>query len=277
MPTEKEKMLRGELYRGASAQLSRERAAQSQSSNEPSAGTGPAKLRDLVARARTLTREGRHGETIAVLSEAVRGGPYVEGLHYMLGDTMSKHATPAEMVAFWSEEALRDEKPQTSHYFWSIGLSRDGDIDGAIAQLKKALEIDPGHELSQRQWGILLEEQGKYAQALEHFSEAVKIHPDFRLALEDAARVAERLGKANLAKSFKDRAAAANPNTMRRFIYWARYLHEKGRHAAALTEIQHLLDKEPNDAEALEIRANVRAALGYAAPLPSESAPKFFP
>lgn len=88
-----------------------------------------------------------------------------------------------------------------------------------------------------------------------------------------AARVAEQLGKADLAKSFKDCAAAANPNTMRRFIYWARYLHEKGRHAAALTEIQHLLDKEPNDAEVLEIRANVRAALRYAAPLPSESAP----
>jgi tetratricopeptide (TPR) repeat protein len=222
--------------------------------------------RAAMARARALGAEGRTAEAIQVLQEAVRRGPYDEGLHYALGETMERHATPAETIRFFSQELAHDEKPQTSHYFWASALARQGDLEGAIAQLQQALEIDPAHEMSQRLWGELLERQGKLAEALQHYAEAVRILPEYRAALEDAARVAEKLGRKSEAEDDRARAARADPNTPRRFLYWARYLFEKGRYQAASSELQRMLQVRPNDAEALALRDRLRSVLGEVKP-----------
>ena len=214
-----------------------------------------------MSRAQSLARAGRYDEAIAVLQEAVRTGPYDEGLHYDLGEMMTKHATPDAMIAFFSSEIGQDEKPQTSHYFWAMGLFRKGDIPGAIAELERALAIDPAHEMSQRLWGLLLEKQGQLEAALDHFVEATRIHPEFRAALQDAARVAGTLGRASEAAAFSQRAREADPDTPRCYLYWASYLHEHGRDEAARAEILRMLAVQPNDAEALRLRDAIESSL----------------
>ncbi|MEO8606106.1 MAG: tetratricopeptide repeat protein, partial [bacterium] len=217
-----------------------------------------------MARARALGKAGRTDEAIRVMQAAVRSGPYDENLHYMLGETMVKHATPEELVRFFSAEVGHDEKPQTSHYYWAVGLARGGDVPGAIAQLQQALEIDPAHEVSQRQWGLLLEQQGQPDAALEHFLEATRIHPDYKLAWEDAARLAAAQGHTAEAETYRQRAAAADPNSDRRYLHWARYLHEHQRDRAAWVELQHLLDAHPTDADGLALREQIRPNLDAA-------------
>jgi tetratricopeptide (TPR) repeat protein len=221
--------------------------------------------RDALSRMyREMLRLGLHERAIAGMQRAVRETPYDEGLHYVLGETMQRFATPAAMIEFFAAESARDPKPQTSHYFWAIGLARSGDMTGAIAQLQRALEIDPAHELSQRQWGLWLEQRGELDSALLHLEEATQIHPEFRAALEDAARVAQQLGKTNEADAFRARAASADPNTRRRFVYWARYLHAHGRDRAAQAEVQRMLAEVPNDRDALALRDVLAASVGAA-------------
>jgi tetratricopeptide (TPR) repeat protein len=244
--------------------------ARAQALGGPTAAAPADPARAALAQARALGAQGKHAEAIAVLEEAVRTGPYDENLHYVLGETLERHGTPEEMIRFFSEELARDQKPQTSHYFWAVGLARQGDIEGAIARLQKALEVDPAHEMSQRQWGLLLERQGRLAEALEHLVEATRIHADFRAAFEDAARVAEKLGRQADADSYRRRAATADPNSIRRFLHWARYLHEHGRDQAAWAELQHMLRARPNDPDALKLRDEIRAALAQAGlPVPA--------
>ena len=214
-----------------------------------------------MSRAQSLAGAGRYDEAIAVLQGAVRTGPYDETLHYALGETMTEHATPEAMIAFFSSEIGQDEKPQTSHYFWAMGLARKGDFPGATAELERALSIDPAHEMSQRLWGVLLERQGRLEAALDHFVEATKIHPEYRDALWDAARVAGKLGRASEQASFEERARTADPNTPRCYLNWARYLHEHGREEAAWAEIVRMLAVRPDDAEALRLRDAVAASL----------------
>lgn len=219
-------------------------------------------VRAAMAQARSLRSQGRFDEAIAVLQRAVREAPYDENLHYLLGQMMERHASPDAMVEFFSEEVRRDQKPQTSQYFWAVGLERKGDVEGALAHLRKALEIDPAHEMSQRRWGLLLERQGRPEEALEHFVEATRIHPEYKAALEDAARVAKRLGRGAQAQEYEKRAAGANPNTPRQFVYWARYLHQHGRNRDALAEVERMLAERPKDPEALRLRDEIRAAMG---------------
>lgn len=244
-------------------------AASTTASKTTSTTASTADPRTAIARARSLMAAGKKDEAIAALQTSVRDGPYDEDLHYMLGETMLRHSTPDAVVEFFSSEVGRDQKPQTSHYYWALALQKRGDADGAVAHFQQALEIDPAHEMSQHRWGLLLEQQGKPDEALAHLEEATRIHPEFTTALQDAARVADQLGRTADAEAYRHRAGMANFNSPRRYIYWARYLHEHGRHAAALPEIDRRLAEQPGDAEALALRAQVRAALGQTGPEPT--------
>jgi len=215
----------------------------------------------VESRVRALLQEGRHERAISILQSSVRSGPYDETLRYTLGNLMLGHEPPQALIQFFSQEVGRDEKPQTSHYFLALAFERQGQDEEALAELGRALEIDPAHEMSQRQWGLMLERQGHLLPALEHFVEATRIHPEYRAALEDAARVAERLGQHADAERWQARARAANPSTPRRFLYWSRYLHEHGRDSAALAEVTRRLSEAPRDEEALALDRVIRTAL----------------
>lgn len=199
---------------------------------------------------------------IRLAREAVRHGPYDESLHYVLGELMLAHASGQATVEFFDAELSRDAKPQTSHYFIAMGLARQGNIDGAIQHLQQALAIDPAHEMSQRQWGLLLERQGQLVPALEHLVEATRIHPEYRAALLDVARLADELGHPERAEQWRARARSAPPSSPRRFVYWARYLHQHGRNEAALSELARRLQEAPEDEEALALRATILAGAG---------------
>jgi tetratricopeptide (TPR) repeat protein len=232
----------------------------SNSSASPAAARESPQL--LANHVRALLADGRHAQAITVLQEAVRDGAYDEALRYTLGNLMLSHVPPQALIEFFSSRIARDQKPQTSHYFVALGLERMGQTEAGIAELRKALDIDPAHEMSQRQWGLVLEHRGDSQSALEHLVEATRIHPEYRAALEDAARVAERLGRNAEANQWRARARSANPDTPRRFLYWSRYLHEHGRDSAALNEVRRRLAEAPLDAEAAELERVIRAALG---------------
>jgi tetratricopeptide (TPR) repeat protein len=230
-------------------------------------------VRSVFAQVHALRAAGRFDEAIAVLQRAVTEGPYNEDMHYMLGQLMERYSSPEAMVEFFSREVGHDQKPQTSHYFWALGLAREGDVDGAIAQLRQALEIDPAHEMSQWQWGLLLERQGHPEQALEHIEEAVRILPDFKAALLDAARVAKQLGRSDQAREYEDRAANADSGSVRRFLYWARYLQQHGRSKQARAEVERYLAQRPNDPEGLALREQIFSSLGEVPPAPATAVP----
>jgi tetratricopeptide (TPR) repeat protein len=221
---------------------------------KPDSASGRASWRGVFS---ALLRQGETQRALAVMQDAVQHGPYDEGLRYQLGQLMERQASADAMIAFFSANAARDPKPQTSHYFWAVGLARNGDIKGALARLEHALEIDPAHEMSQQRIGMLLEQQGDLSGALEHYEEATRILPEYKSALEDVARVAEKLGRTELVNEYRQRAATADPNSPRRFVHWARYLYQHGRKEAALAELDRTLAETPDNAEAMRLRERI--------------------
>lgn len=224
----------------------------------PSATPDAARAQALYREVRELRGQQRWAEAIATLQEAIRVGPYNEDAHYLLGSLMEQHATPQEMIAYWSAEVATDPKPQTAHYFWAIGLERSGDLDGAIARLRVALEVDPAHEMSELRWAQILMQQGKLEEALVHCRTATEILPDFRPGYETCAAVLDRLGRADEAAQARAAAQATDPKMPRRYVQWARYLAKKGRTDAAVAELERALREDPQDAEARTLLASLR-------------------
>ena len=217
-----------------------------------------ARSKALMGESRAHRSAGRWKEGIATLQEAIRIGPYSEDARYLLGSIMERHATAEEMVTFWSTTLERDQKPQTSLYFWAVGIEGRGDIPGAIEKLQEALRRDPAHEMSELRLCGLLERQGKLSDALTHCDRAVDIFPEYRAAHEARARVLDALGRTKEAQAARDAGLRSDPNTTRRFRYWGQYLMRAGRYEAAIPELERALVADPNDAEAAKALGEAR-------------------
>ncbi|MEZ4406130.1 MAG: tetratricopeptide repeat protein [Polyangiales bacterium] len=234
---------------------------------------GAAAARRLLAEARGHRAAGRWSEAIAAMKEAVRVGPYDEGTRYALGELMEQRGDPADMVRYWAAQQASDPKPQTSLYFQAVGLARQGDVTGALAKLDEVLRVDPAHEMSELRYCTLLEDRGDHAAALTHCDRAVEIFPDFRGAHEQRARVLTAMGRAAEAARATETARSSDPNTIRRFRYWGRYLVRHQRYAQAIPELERALAADPNDSEAAALMREARAHVGDASVAPAVSSP----
>ncbi|MBN1771657.1 MAG: tetratricopeptide repeat protein, partial [Deltaproteobacteria bacterium] len=239
--------------------LAEARQALSEALPDAEAREGAPRADELRVRSRELRAAGRWGEAIAALQEALRLEPHDEGTAYLLGGLMERHAAPEELVAFWSAHVAVDAKPQTSHYFWGVGLERLGDLDGATARFAEGLRIDPAHELSEHALGRVAERRGRLDEALAHYERATEIHPEFREAHESCARVLDAVGREAEAEERRATARRSDPNTPRRYRYWGRYLVRAGRWAAAIPELEQALRVDPGDEEARRLLEQARA------------------
>ena len=219
---------------------------------------GADQVRNLYRQADELRAQQRWPEAIATLQQAIRIGPYDEEARYVLGGLMEAHSTPEEIVRYYSAEVGTDPKPQTSYYFWAAGLERGGDIPGAIAKLRMALDVDPAHEMSENRWGSLLEKQGNLLEALKHYRLAVEILPEYKEAHENCARVLAAVGRTAESREHLDQARNVKPTSTSAFVSWARYLIRKGRTEAAVAELERALRTNPQDGEAARLLASVR-------------------
>jgi len=59
-----------------------------------------------------------------------------------------------------------------------LALLQKGQVDEAIAQFQKALEINPNHDLAHNNLGIAFFKKGQVAEAIVQFQEAVRLNPD---------------------------------------------------------------------------------------------------
>lgn len=135
------------------------------------------------------------------------------------------------------------------------------------------LRVDPAHEMSELRYCALLEDRGDHAAALTHCDRAVEIFPDFRGAHEQRARVLTAMGRAAEAARATEAARNADPNTIRRFRYWGRYLVRHHRYAQAIPELERALAADPNDSEAAALMREARAHVNDASVAPAVPSP----
>jgi len=65
------------------------------------------------------------------------------------------------------------------YYDRGVSYTLKGQIAAAMAQYRKALEVEPTNPLAHHNIGILLSRQGRLDEAVEHWNKAVRFKPDF--------------------------------------------------------------------------------------------------
>jgi Flp pilus assembly protein TadD len=70
-----------------------------------------------------------------------------------------------------------DPKDETVHVYLGAMLGQKGDRDGAIAEYREALRLNPGNHLAHYNLGVALEKKGDRQAALQEYRAAYELDP----------------------------------------------------------------------------------------------------
>jgi tetratricopeptide (TPR) repeat protein len=151
-----------------------------------------------------------------------------------------------------------------AHYGLGHALFENGNVEEAIAQYQKALEINPGYAPACNNLGNALLQQGKVDEAIAQLQRALQLKPDYAEAWVNLGNALLQQGKADEAIAHLQRALQINPDSANAHDILGNALLQRGNVNEAITQYQAALQINPQLAEAYYNLGNVRLQQGKA-------------
>ena len=155
-----------------------------------------------------------------------------------------------DSVRLWTHTLACPAKNPIAHNNLGLALADCGQIDGAIAHYRKALEIKPDHELAHNNLGLALASRGQLDEAIAHYRKALEIKPEYVHALYN-------LGNALAGRGQVDEAIAQYRKALKIKPDYAAAHHNLGNVLAGRGQVDEAIAHFRN---ALEIRSDLVAA-----------------
>jgi len=137
-----------------------------------------------------------------------------------------------------------------------------GDLDAAIAEVRKELDIDPAYADGYNFLGKLLEKQGRYDEATGAYQRAVELEPENYVGLNNLGFQRLRQGRTAEAMALYTKAFAINPRFGLLRNNLGNLLAEQGKVDEAIAHYTEALRLDPNDRYADYNLGNALAAQG---------------
>ncbi len=98
------------------------------------------------------------------------------------------------------------------HFNYAFELRRRGDIDGAVAEYRRAIALDPGMALAYSNLGALLQSKGELAEAESLYRRTIELRPEYALAWNNLGIVRYKRGDGTGAVQAFRRAIELKPD-----------------------------------------------------------------
>jgi Tfp pilus assembly protein PilF len=115
-------------------------------------------------------------------------------------------------LSLWEDSATKSVNRPRPHNNLAVAMTQRGNLDGAINQLYKALNIDPYYADAHNNLGDALLKQGRLEEATGHLTEALRIKPDYADALNNLGNAMLNQGKVNEAIGHFTKALQIKPH-----------------------------------------------------------------
>jgi tetratricopeptide (TPR) repeat protein len=153
-------------------------------------------------------------------------------------------------------EVIRLHPSAALHDFRGGALLLGGEIDAAIADFDKAIQLDPNRASTFSNRGLARSLKGDLAQATRDYSESIRLNPDYSRAFHNRGLTWSARGEPDKAIQDYTEAIRLNPDFREavhdRALAWlARKNYDK-----AIQDFDRTLELDPNDARALMGRAD---------------------
>jgi tetratricopeptide (TPR) repeat protein len=146
------------------------------------------------------------------------------------------------------------EEAKEDHFSKGTECLNNGMYDNAIAELSKAIEINPNNALAYNNRGSAYYSEGRYDQAISDYSKAIDINPTL-----DKPYYSRGLAygtKKNLDQAMTDYTKAIDLNPSYNDAYYMRGLiyYDKGNVDQAISDYTKAIEINPNDGDAYYAR-----------------------
>jgi tetratricopeptide (TPR) repeat protein len=166
----------------------------------------------LVLLARLQLSRGEHEAALGTLDRARELAPNAESVL----DAEARAAFDADRLprALTALDALARMHPTVPEYPYRLGLAqmRIGDVQGAVAALLRARELDPTRVSIHVALGLALNAQSRYEESREAFETALRFEPANALALGGLSEAVLGLGRLEEAESLARRTLSIDPS-----------------------------------------------------------------
>jgi tetratricopeptide (TPR) repeat protein len=144
-------------------------------------------------------------------------------------------------------------------------LAAKGQDEAAIAEWKKALEINPDDPMANNNLGTHLLKRGQLNEAIPYFEKAVSLKPDYADAQNNLGIVLLQKGRAGEAIEHLEKAEEINPRNTQTYYNLGAAFYMQGEVTKALAEWRAGLHADPEDLPLLSQAAWVLATNPQAA------------
>ena len=170
-----------------------------------------------------------------------------------------------DSVTLWTNVIERYPTLTTAYTHRAWGLQHQGNVDGALADLDRALALDPGNEEALSTRGTVHLMRQDFARARMDLDTAVRLRPQSSAAWNNRGLV--RLNQGELDGAIEDftRAIELSPRSHEGYLNRAVALGGMRRFREGLSDIDQAIALMPDNARAHLLRGVTRVELGDAA------------
>lgn len=228
------------------------------------------RLPNLAALA--LCSLGQQREAVPLFQKAIRIDPGFTDAQRNLAQTLILLGMADKALVLLDRLVAAHPEDEGAHYLRAQALSNLGRSEAAEAAASRAIELAPRQARNYNLRGLLRDRLGLTRGALADYETALELDPDNIDTLINISLPLARQTRHEQALEVVRRAVALAPAHLGARLRLAAALVEAGETAAARAEYRRVLERAPQNAEAIEQLANLQDATANTALRPAAQA-----
>jgi tetratricopeptide (TPR) repeat protein len=170
--------------------------------------------------------------------------------HNALGDVLADHGQVDAAIAQYEKALEISPDFARAHNNLGSALASRGQVDAAIVQYEKALEIKPDLAQAHNNLGNALASRGQVDAAIARYEKALEISPDYAQAHNNLGYVLAGRGRVDAAIAHFQHALEINPDCVEAHYNVGAVLAGRGQIDAAIAHFQKALEINPDCVQA---------------------------
>jgi tetratricopeptide (TPR) repeat protein len=148
------------------------------------------------------------------------------------------------------------------YYFGGVAKASEGDIDGAIAEFNRLIQLNPKDEIAYYNRGLLEANKGDFDIAIADFDHAIQLSPTFARAYNDRGSVKANERDIDGAIADFNHAIQLSPQFVQGYLNLGSAKADKGDLDGAIADFNHAVRLDPDSVEGLKNLGSAKVRKG---------------
>ncbi len=180
-------------------------------------------------------------------------------IYQELGECYTQVGRVAEAIAHFEQAAQLNPGSDRPYVGLGVAALQDSDCGRAQAAFERALSINPQSDRALCGLGMILSASGNGSlpTALARFREALEVNPENLTALSGLLQAASSSGRPEVSETYLRRYLELHVADLKILYCLAGVCFQQGKYAEAEDALERILVFEPDNAAALELKAEL--------------------